>query len=363
MSFLHEHWAKNHILSRDAALFRWQYEAKLRDGREDAPTVLLAWRCNKIVGMLGLTFMRWLQEGLTYTGAWSSHWFVVPELRTSPLSLLLIREASRLGIEVLGTVGTTSHSSSILRARGYDWIPEIPRWVGIIDQTSTATLLLASGIPASQRDEVTSFCQERVVRHTHAASHAEDWQIVEWSDKLGDEWDVCWNRSAARGFVGVIRNAAYLRWRYARHPRFKYEIRLARHCSSGVGGLLVFRLETVRGRTEQVARICELLTEGPDATNSLLSRFVGDARQAGISFADFYCSKPIQGLSEAGFNIERTLTDPFTLPSRLQPVEQGGRPLNSAIRFPASLRGSLEDAVARGALYLTKSDGDQDRPN
>lgn len=363
MAFLDEHWARNHVLSRDAALFRWQYAAKLRHDCEGAPTVLLAWRDGRIVGMLGLTFMRWLQDGSVHTGAWSSHWFVVPELRTSPLSLLLIREASRLGVEVLGTVGTTSHSASILRARGYDWIPEIPRWVGVIDPAATSTLLLASGAPASQRDEVLSFCHERSVRQPPSSTRGDEWDVVEWREQLADEWDACWNLSVAPGFVGVVRDAAYLRWRYVQHPAFTYRILMARHGSSGVGGVLVYRIEKVKGRTEQVARICELLTQERDATDRLLARFVLDARALGVSFADFYCAKPIDGLERAGFVIERTLTDAFTLPSRLQPLEQGRRALNSAIRLPAELRGSVQSALSRGALYLTKSDGDQDRPN
>jgi hypothetical protein len=234
--------------------------------------------------------------------------------------------------------------------------------VGVIDPASSA-LLLASGAPASQHDEMLSFCHQRSLMQAPSPTRGEEWEVIEWREQLADEWDTCWSHGVARGFVGVIRDAAYLRWRYVQHPIFNYKILMARHRSSGVGGVLVYRIENVRGRTEQVARICELLTQGRDVTNRLLARLVLEATQVGVSFADFYCSKPIDGLEDAGFVIEQTLTDAFTFPSRFQPLEQGKRALNSAIRLPVELRGSVQSAMSRGALYLTKSDGDQDRPN
>ena len=110
-------------------------------------------------------------------------------------------------------------------------------------------------------------------------------------------------------------------------------------------------------------RIVDLLAQSRDATDCLLNHLMGDARKAGVAFADFYCTKPIDGLADAGFRIEQGPADPYPVPFRLQPLEPGGRPLNAAIRLPARLRGTLGPLSARGALYLTKSDGDQDRPN
>jgi hypothetical protein len=106
-----------------------------------------------------------------------------------------------------------------------------------------------------------------------------------------------------------------------------------------------------------------LLTDGSTATDCLLEHLIEDAQRRGVAFADFYCTKFIDGLSRAGFITEHAASNELSLPSRLQPLERGGRPLNAAIRLPDSLRGSIANLAARGELYLTKADGDQDRPN
>jgi hypothetical protein len=314
--------------------------------------------------MLGLTYMRWLQSGCTYLGAWTSHWFVIPELRESPLSLLLLRRATQLGAQVIGSVGVNDRAVSIISHMGYEIIREIPRWVAIIDPVKTATLLAASGAGDSPRDALLSFCRERAsLAQTHVPGDGE-WEIAEWSDHVAGEWDVSWEQCLQPRFTGVLRDRAYIRWRYVAHPTFRYGVRVARHRASGrIGGLLVSRLETVKGRTERVLRIVDLLAYSRPATDCLLDHFKRDARDAEVAFADFYCTSAIDGLTDAGFRHEEASTRPFSIPFRLQPLEQGERPLNAAIRLPASLRGTLGDVAARGALYLTKSDGDQDRPN
>ncbi|HKW47094.1 MAG TPA: hypothetical protein VJN70_06600 [Gemmatimonadaceae bacterium] len=361
MTFIHEEWAKNHILSRDEALFRWQYDSTNGSGATDNPSVLIAWRGDRIVGMLGLTPMRWLQNGTTHSGAWSSHWYVVPELRASPVAFLLIRHAQQLGFEVNGTVGTSA--AAILRVRGYEIIPEIPRRVAIIDPAKTAALLLAGGVDASREREIIEFCDRSVsAAKPREANH--EWAVGEWSTDVGESWDACWKEAIAPRFAGAVRDSAFIRWRYLNHPTFQYHVSVARHCPSGtVHGVLVSRLETVRGRTEKVLRICDLLTDRTAPADCLLQHLIQTARQNGVAFADFYCTKSIDSLSQYGFFAEHATTDELTLPSRLQPLESGGRPLNAAIRLPEALRGTIGDLLARGELYLTKADGDQDRPN
>jgi hypothetical protein len=365
MKFINDNWANNHILSRDAALLRWQHSGALRDGDQDAPpSILLAWQDDRIVGMLGMTYVRWLQAGCTYLGAWSSHWFVLPELRKSHLSLLLIRRAADLGPEVIGSLGVNDRAISVIRNIGYEVVSEIARWVAIIDPAKTAALLVASGMDSSLLREILTSCRERVVRENTSAFAQRDWEIEEWHDDIAPEWDNYWEQCLSPGFTGVVRDSTYLRWRYSGHPTFRYRTSLARHRLSGkIGGMVVSRIETVRDRAERVMRVVDVLSDNRAATECLLEQIICEARENDVAFADFYCTKLIDGLADAGFRVEHTHTDPFPVPFRLQPLEMGGRPLNAAIRLPAHLRGTLGKVAAQGALYLTKSDGDQDRPN
>lgn len=364
MTFINDFWAKDHVLSRDEALFRWQYDSSRRDGNDSPPSVLIAWQGDRIVGMLGLTYMRWRQTGCSYLGAWNSHWFVLPEMRNSHLSLHLVRQVSRSGVEVIGSVGINATALKLLRALDYEVISEIPRWVAVVDPAKTAALIIASGITSARAEEVLVACRQRIAGPRIASEAHVLWETVTWNEELAAGWESCWQEMISPAFTGVARDSAYIRWRYIQHPSFDYQVLLARHRASGeIGGIAVFRLETVRGRSERVLRILDLLTADRSATSALLDHVRLVAGEADVAFADFYCTKSIDGLAEEGFQLERLESNPFPIPFRLQPLESGGRSLNAAIRLPRALRGSLSDILAAGALYLTKSDGDQDRPN
>ena len=142
--------------------------------------------------------------------------------------------------------------------------------------------------------------------------------------------------------MGTWRDADYLTRRYVAHPRFRYGV----HASDA---LLVHRVEQPLGRDERVVRIVELL--GDDGA---LGALVGAAGNAGAAFADFFCADAAGStgaLEAAGFRREADLD--VEVPSRLQPLEPGRTEL------PLAIAGVDPSAP----LYVTRSDGDQDRPN
>jgi hypothetical protein len=250
----------------------------------------------------------------------------------------------------------------LLPSLRYESIDEIPRWVAVIDPVKTASLVLATRTDFTEEAEVRRSCQERCAPRPDG-QRVTNGEVSEWTDRDANDWDSAWAR-ISKDFTGVVRDSAYIRWRYLRHPTFRYEVLIARDRESGeVSGIAVSRSETVKGRPEQVLRVLELLATDRAASASLLSRLMGDAWQAGVAFADFYCTKRVDGLAEAGFRIEQLQTTSFPIPLRLQPLEAGGRPLNAALRLPTALRGTLLEQLHQDALYVTKSDGDQDRPN
>ena len=124
----------------------------------------------------------------------------------------------------------------------------------------------------------------------------------------------------------------------------------------------MFRLEQVAGGTARLLRIVELLATAA-AEPSLVRSVLAAGREAGCVAADFYCSsaRAAQPLARAGF--EREVADAaIVFPARLQPLESGHYPMTTLVRLPGVWRGTLARLVADGGLYITKSDGDQDRP-
>jgi len=103
----------------------------------------------------------------------------------------------------------------------------------------------------------------------------------------------------------------------------------------------------------------------PPASTALARAIVETARNLGVAYADFYCSSAsaAQALEDVGFKREELTEGLPAFPTRLQPLEKGHFPMTGLLRLPSGMRGRLATLMNEGRLYLTKSDGDQDRPN
>ena len=360
MDYIARRWLAGHVLSRDRTLLAWQYDPRrVVHGAFGGVTVQLAWQGQAIVGMLGLTGFVLNHDGTESPGVWLSNWHVNHECRGQNVALRLLLSVRDLGYDVIGSVGLNEVSARLL---GSDVVGDLPRWIGVFDAEATATLLATSG---SAQDNLRSWCNKQLIRIQPAATSGEEVEIVSWSSALAAAWDSFWASHLAPTLVGTKRDASYLQWRYLEHPRFAYEVRVAREPRSGaVVGCTVFRVEQVLGREEKVLRVVEFMAN-PEAEGSLARAVVQACHRHRVSYADFYCSSArcARGLESVGFVLETRNGDSPTLPTRLCPLEPGSFTMTVALRPPPTLWGRLEDLRRTGRLYFTKSDGDQDRPN
>jgi GNAT acetyltransferase-like protein len=365
MRFIDAHWSAGHILSRDETLLRWQFDPTRVPGRAlQGPAVLVAWHREEVVGMLGLTGFDWNAEGIPMTGAWLSQWLVAPEKRSRGVAMRLLVAARALGLEVLGTLGASDVTTKVLSILGWELIPDVPRWIGVMDHRQAAALLTASDAAVAP-DVAERLCQRHRVTDSMPRPSAERVDVIRWTPECAGLWDRYWREQLARTLVGARRDAAYLRWRYAEHPRFQYELRLARRRVDGsVLGIAVFRVEQVRERPERVLRVVEFLAL-PEAEGALAEAVAQAGREQGVAFADFYCSSPraARGLEGLGFKLASAEPGAPAFPCRLQPLEGGHFRMTGLVQVPPGQRGNLARLIDAGRLYLTKSDGDQDRPN
>ncbi len=363
MRFIGNEWRAGHILSRDERLLRWQFAPeRMRGRRARGPTVLLAWLDGAIVGMLGLTGFELNVAGDRCPGIWLSHWFAAPAYRRYNVALRLLWAARDLGLDALATLGANEVSAKVLGRLGLELIPSLPRWVGVFDVAAAAELIGAAD-PGVSHEDARRLCRSLLVPPPETATPDVDLRVAGWSATTAASWDRCWNERLAPRLVAANRDADYLRWRYVEHPGFAYEVRFAERRSDGsVEGLAVFRVEHVAGGAIRMLRIVEFLATAA-AELTLVRSLLSAGREAGAVAADFYCSsaRAAQPLASAGFRREAAHA-PIVLPARLQPLESGHYPMTTLMRLPGVWRGTLAQLVADGRLYITKSDGDQDRP-
>jgi hypothetical protein len=343
-AFIDEHWRHGHLLARDAELLRWQHRFP---GEDQRLSFLVARSAGRIVGALGVIVVSFGIHGRRSSAGWLTTWIATPAAREDQGGLRLLRHVLDEPFGFVGTTGANDTALRIYRALGFSIRESVPRWVRVISDDALATLLgdrsLPDGAPSSGPPASGSL------------------RICTWSEGHAERWDELWERRLAPRLIGVWRDAAYLRWRYLEHPHFTYMVRVAEDENGSLRGMAVYRIAEVQGAEGRVARIVDLHGDA-EAMTALASDVVGAAAQAGAAFAEFFCSAGIvaEPLEACGFTVEPEPT--HALPALIEPLnlELSAR-LTGAFRVGASV--GVDQAVfASDALYITRSDCDQDRP-
>jgi len=342
-AFIESQWKRGHVLARDAELLRWQHP---RPDPDELSILVADGPGGELEGILGVIPVPYCAHGRRGEGAWLTTWVVRPEARTAQLGLALLRAAMD-GPDFVGTLGGNDTTMRLLRALRFDTRASVPRWVRGGSRRALRDLLGAAGVapvPAA-------------LTGAPVAAPPPGVTVEPWSQDAAEAWDLAWHERVAGRIAGTWRDRRYLEWRYRRHPRFGYELRLARGGDRAALGLLVYRRQPVHGREEEVIRVVELLGE-PAGTRALAIHLAHETASERTAFLDFYCtSEPFAAaLTEAGgFVPEATLG--VSLPALFQPLDARRTALTAALWTPD------ERPFADDDVYFTRADCDQDRPN
>ncbi|MQA28699.1 MAG: GNAT family N-acetyltransferase [Luteitalea sp.] len=333
----------------DSTLLRWQFQ---RTPGSDGLRwhIKLAFDGSNIAACLGFVPLEITLDGAVVRGAWVVNWMVDPERQQLGLGPLLMREVTR-EFEVTLNIGPNRAARDVLSRMGWSDHGELPRYVAVLDQPSAAVLANAERLswpslsPAPARLQSSS--PARVVR----------------VERFDADATSLWDRITAAGSdtAGTRRSAEFLNWRYADHPGFRYRL-FAQYQDARLTALAAYRVEVVQGMSIRVGRLVEYLDtadEGPETGSRMLAHLLDDARAEGVSVMDFFCGdrRYEEQLARNGF-----VADPAAiaaLPLLFQPIDRS----RSAISFMSHTRRRSAAIGGSPHWYVTKGDGDQDRPN
>lgn len=349
LRFFAEHWGAEHILARDPEFARWQMSPSRCDTFRDAALAGLGyWSENQLAGFIGCMPMLFNIDGRTVQGSWLCNLLAAPQALRKGVGLKLMAGVHRLPFMVIGAAGINTAVLPMYRAMHYITGDCLPRWIRVLDHEAFASLASEAGLHAAGAEPPTKTGNGATVVERVASMPPAD-------------WDPVWMNISERGYLGTHRDASYMNWRYAEHPRLAYHIALARGDRGRAAGCAVWRVEQVKDSSHRVARLLEWHADGAPASTALLHHVEQDARAAGAAMIDYYSSRPdAVGLSEAGWFPEADAPD-GPIPSLFQPLEPRSRPINFAVwTHPKALD---HHASIADRLFVGKSDGDQDRPN
>jgi GNAT superfamily N-acetyltransferase len=338
-------WARvyrpDYIFCRDQPLFDWQF------GRAPAASapgyrMKLALLEGEMAGCLGYIPVEVTLGGRILRGAWTANWMVDPAHRRRGLGPILMRELMGQ-CDVTLVVGLSAEAYNFLPRLGWTNFGDLVRYVALLDAKGAALLTENGRIewPASSRQ----------------TAPALDGVTVRVVKQFSEGTTTLWDRLSQRLGAGTRRSAAYLHWRYADHPTFRYRSFEAQR-NGRVTGVAVYRVEPVKDVPVRVGRIVELFAEESDE-DALLGAVLDDARAQAVAVMDFFCSSQAvaPALARLGF-VSEAHPALAQIPVLFQPIARK----RTGIPFMAFL-GNRPEAERVTHWYVTKSDGDQDRPN
>jgi hypothetical protein len=338
--FLAQTYRPSYIM-RDRALFDWQFGRSMNPG---VRTVVCGWRDGKLIGMLGYIplSLHWGNGANPFQGAWMANWIVAGECRTG-VGAILMRRLQEIFPLLLGQ-GANSTNKLVAHRMGFKIYDSIPRCVAVFKRNRASTLFTSQNLCLLSEWQ---FRQNKLP--TSKFVLALDTSV----------YDPDWCRYSAMNY-GTRRSLEYLNWRYFEHPYFQYVVIIAGPCHEPA--LCVYRIEAVDGNSDELAgRIVEFFhadsEDGMASGATVLSSALREMSLKGCVFADLYTTSNLF-LSSAILSGMTNATD-LQLVSRLNPVDCRWRPQNLEV-WTAD---SLPQSPILSQLYVTKSDGDQDRPN
>jgi len=359
--FLHEFWAQNHVYCREKDLFDWTFRrADLWPA--DSYSFCVAEDKGELAGILGGIPFKFNQFGRTSNGMWIVNYVIRPDHRKGSAALQLLSQFRKPEFNPVIAFGINPATTAIYRVLRGQVLDEIPRHFMVLPGAEErAARLLQTTYPDWSADRAREMADAFVMREVPA-------RPCETSPWIPKSWDTEEWPAIAERTIGASRDAAYLHWRYRKHPLFEYRFITCRE--NGRTGLAVWRLETIRQQTpegrrelDRIGRLVEFLPVSVTNGEALMGAFARELEQNGALGADFYGyhGQTRCMLRQFGFRESTSHSDGRAIPSRFQPLDGKGGGILSAMFVQTEVPACADAGDC--PWYWTKSDSDQDRPN
>jgi hypothetical protein len=190
--------------------------------------------------------------------------------------------------------------------------------------------------------------------------------VIEKKKRFDKEIDVFIKKILFKYPITILRNSAYLNWRYVDHPYLKYKILLARGGNSIVG-YIVFRIAKSSGGKKDflVGHVLDLMAEN-EAVEPLLIEAERQMTIAGVCLIDYFSTGLFHHDDFIKLGFRRNDRFPFNaIPLHFNPIastKDGNNDINFLVYYGGRTEYKNELRNVKN-WYITKGDGDKDRPN
>lgn len=355
--FYEEFYGPRYIFTR-REFFDWNFYSPLRLDARCGQHLMLDG--DKIIGIMGSLPWPLQVNGQQTLGQYNVNLYLDPAYRGHRIGQKLLESISS-GYSYSLSNGYNERTLTMYQRLGrvFNW--EMLRFIKCFD-VGAVTKLLQEG---PQFNEFPEASKQRAMMEINESARIQLTALsdvaVERVSRFDSEWDAAWDEIRKSYGFTTWRGAQFLNWRYIDYPFPLYNCFIARR-GSQVVGLVVLRIESPPFGT--VVRIVDLICL-EDARRQMLAKAEAIARECGAVFMDFIFRGAMDFglLEECGYRqIQERESGSQFLPLDLNPVRH-----RDEILMLVTLLETADPAASaeleRGAFYVVKGDGDQDRAN
>jgi hypothetical protein len=341
--FIEQQYHSKYILLNDK-FFDWQFSQNPFNCFEEYSMKIISLK-EKILGHLGFIPISIKMFEKNYTGVFLLNLMVDEKCRGFGLGTRLIMDAMN-EFSLCYTLGYNTKTEKMYLRLG-NWTPmgNLRRFIKILNKENVKKIAQSDvEFEESSEKEVSGF----------------DFIKIEEFDESIDEF---WEKIKYKYPITINRTKEYLNWRYSNHPILKYDIYVCKKLEK-IKGYVVTRTELPEENNVKyrIGRTIDFISED-SAEEFILNSIVKIMRSNKTDFIDFFFSGNfhIKSLISQGF-VENNKEGYEKIPMLLNPISRTRNFIN-LIFYMKDYEDKKRELTDFNNWYVTKGDGDQDRPN
>lgn len=356
--FLAEYFHPNYILIDDK-FFDWQY-VKNPFNFYPKYSMKIIKRDGKFLGYLGLVPYRFKLFDKSYEKCGAlCNLMINNSCRTMGLGCVLVYVCQKDFLLMTGT--SYDPKTEGMYKRIGNWFPmgNLSRYILVLNPEKCAMIENPSN-PNFKKFDLIIKASETKNKVPLVSEHYEIEEIRRFDDSISDFW----KRVKHRYPIAVEREDEYLNWRFTNHPKLKYQIFVAKK-NDHISGYIVSRTEKAKEGKNKflIGRMLDFVAE-EECEAFLLDHYVKKMKEERMDIIDFFFTGVVQipSLESLGF-LDADRYNLIDIPLVFRPIERNRKHINFLIYIDDSLMHLAEKIKDINNWYITRVEGDQDRPS
>lgn len=301
---------------------------------------------NKIVAHQGYIPVVFTDGENDYRGFVSASTMVDEDYRRKGL-MSFLRKSVQDQFEMAMSLGGSAQGIALYSSMGYKNYGDLIRLIAIVDPQK------CEGI-SQQTDKLKKTVQISSGTNDNVRSIP---RFEEIKDELKELWDSVF---PPKTYFGVKRDYEFLDWRYSEHPVFDYK-RFGVWQNGKLQGVIVYRKQYIELAQTSVIHMVELFGQEQAIPELINFTVLNEAESSDVGWIHWFCSskKLFDVLQKIGFLTPEQI-EPSIIPIFCSPVDY--YKTKYPLMFWIKDEEKHKQMPSLGKWYMTKGDGDADRP-